>query len=162
MKVRILIVTALLVAAPLSQALADKNIGCGWGTMLWKGQRGLAPKVLGATTNGTSGNQTFGITTGTGGCSQEGAITADARLNMFASSNIDRLARDMAVGQGETLDTLAFLMGIDDTDRPVFYGMTKAHFGEIFATSEVTAGQMLENIARLMADDAELSKYVNL
>ena len=80
----------------LEQGMTALDIGCGLGTQLWAGNEGLVPKVLGATTNGTFGNQTFGITTGTLGCSQEGVITADARLRMFAGANLDNLARDMA------------------------------------------------------------------
>ena len=162
MRMRSLFVTALLVAAPLSQAMADKDIGCGFGTQLWRGQRGVAPKVLGATTNGTSGNQTFGISSGTLGCANDGVVTADARLNMFASSNMDRLARDMAVGRGESLETLAHLMRVEDADKPAFYGLTKSHFSDIFASNDVTAGQMLGNITGLMAANAQLSKYVSL
>ncbi len=50
------------------RGLADSDIGCGLGTMVFDGQQGKVYKVLGATTNGTSGNQTFGITFGTLGC----------------------------------------------------------------------------------------------
>ena len=75
-----ILIVAVLLLVPAAFATADDDIGCGLGTQLWAGNEGLAPKVLAATTNGTSGNQTFGITTGTLGCSQEGVITADARL----------------------------------------------------------------------------------
>jgi len=91
-----IVLAAVLVAATAGFAAADSDIGCGLGTQLWEGEKGLVPKVLGATTNGTFGNQTFGITTGTLGCSSEGVITADARLRMFAGANLDNLARDMA------------------------------------------------------------------
>ena len=57
-----------------SVAIADQDIGCGLGTMVFAGQSGPIFKVLGATTNGTFGNQTFGITTGTQGCQTNGAI----------------------------------------------------------------------------------------
>ncbi len=57
--------TLSMVMFPAAQALADQDIGCGLGTMIFEGKSGLAPKVLGATTNGISGNQSFGITFGT-------------------------------------------------------------------------------------------------
>jgi hypothetical protein len=140
-------------------ASADDNIGCGLGTQVWEGSEGLAPKVLGATTNGTFGNQTFGITTGTLGCKAEGVITADARLQMFASANLDNLARDMARGNGETLATFAHLMEIDEADQPVFYAFTRQHFAEIFARSDMTAGDMLVTLDQLLATDPKLSVY---
>ena len=48
----------------------DTDIGCGPGTKIWDGQTGVAPKALGATTNGSFGLQTFGITFGTLGCNR--------------------------------------------------------------------------------------------
>ena len=56
-----LFAAALMIAAG-SSAMAQNNVGCGWGSAVFNGQRGVAPQVLAATTNGTSGNQTFGIT----------------------------------------------------------------------------------------------------
>jgi hypothetical protein len=55
-----LIAGAMLLGA---STLAFAQPGCGVGAMIWKGQPGIAPHVLAATTNGTFGNQTFGMTT---------------------------------------------------------------------------------------------------
>ena len=154
----ILAAAALLFVAPA--AMADDDIGCGLGTEIWAGNSGLVPKVLGATTNGTFGNQTFGITTGTLGCESGGVITADARLRMFAGANLDNLARDMARGDGETLDAFAHLMSIDEADRQHFFRFTQSHFGDIFSGDAVTAADMLSSLQRLMAADAKLSSYV--
>jgi hypothetical protein len=154
---RIVLVAVIIVAATVRFAAADSDIGCGLGTQLWEGEKGLVPKVLGATTNGTFGNQTFGITTGTLGCSSEGVITADARLRMFAGANLDNLARDMAQGQGETLDAFGRLMNVQDADKAHFNQFTKAHFGELFADSDATAGEMIASLNRLLAQDPPLS-----
>ena len=60
---KLLAVAALAATLPLSNvAMADADIGCGLGTMVFDGKSGKVFKILGATTNGTSGNQTFGIT----------------------------------------------------------------------------------------------------
>jgi hypothetical protein len=158
-----IILLALLLVVPAGAAFADPDIGCGLGTQLWAGNKGLAPKVLGATTNGSFGNQTFGITFNTIGCHSTGAVTAEARLNMFAGANLDRLARDMANGQGETLDTLAQLMNIPASDRPVFSEFTRAHFSEIFAgEGEVTAADVLTSLRGLMAQDQRLAGYAEI
>ena len=103
-------ILAIALLATTSSAFADNDVGCGLGTMVWAGQSGVAPKILAATTNGTSGNQTFGITSGTLGCQADGVITSKARLSMFMGTNSERLARDMSVGQGEALNVLADLM----------------------------------------------------
>ena len=61
-----------------AMAAGENNIGsCGWGAKLFDGQQGVAPQVLGATTNGTFGNQTFAITSGTSGCTQDGAVKSN-------------------------------------------------------------------------------------
>jgi len=151
---------AMGVIASAGVALADQDIGCGWGTMLWQGQEGVPQKVMGATTNGTLGSQTFGISSQTAGCHRTGIIRADARTTMFAGANMDRLSHDMAAGQGETLDTLALLLGIEDADKPAFFQMTKDNFAGIFSADRITAGQMLGNIAHVMATDPQLAKYV--
>ena len=97
-------ILAIALLATTSSAFADNDVGCGLGTMVWAGQSGVAPKILAATTNGTSGNQTFGITSGTLGCQADGVITSKARLSMFMGTNSERLARDMSAGHGESLD----------------------------------------------------------
>jgi hypothetical protein len=154
-----IVLAAVIVAATAGFAAADDDIGCGLGTQLWEGEKGLAPKVLGATTNGTVGNQTFGITTGTLGCSSEGVITANARLRMFAGANLDNLARDMAYGQGETLDAFATLMRVSDDDKPEFFRFARSNFSALFSDDDATAGELIDNLNRLLAQDPALSGY---
>ncbi len=154
------LLAAAVIASTSTFAMADQDVGCGVGTILWAGQSGLVPKVLAATTNGTLGNQTFGISTGTLGCQQNGVITSRVRLSMYTGSNIERLARDMSVGQGESLNVLADLMGISEEDRPVFFQATRDNFGQIFAPSNVTAGQVLDSLQAVMTNNEQLAGYV--
>ncbi|HQV42379.1 MAG: DUF3015 family protein [Moraxellaceae bacterium] len=148
-----------LLATTANVATADQDIGCGLGSMVMAGQSGPVFKVLGATTNGTSGNQTFGITTGTLGCQSSGAVTSRARLGMFTGSNLDRLARDMSVGQGETLNVLADLMGVKNADKDHFFQATRTNFGKIFAPENETAGAILAALEEVMANDNVLATY---
>jgi len=157
-----LVLAAVGILASSGVAMAgDPDVGCGWGTMAFKGQTGVAPKVLAATTNGSTGSQTFGISSGTAGCKRSGAIQADARLNMYAGANIDKLASDMAQGQGESLDTLATLLGVSDGDKPALFSLTKQNFGALFPSEQVTAGELLGTLSTLMATDQQLAKYVS-
>ena len=157
-----LLLAVLLTVVPAGASFADPDIGCGPGTQIWHGSKGVLPKVLGATTNGSFGMQTFGITFGTLGCHQGGTVTADARVQMFASANLDRLARDMAAGQGETLDAFAQLLGIRDGDRPAFFAFTQAHFADLFGSDEVTSTEMLGSLERLMASDSRFATYTKI
>jgi len=150
---------AMLLLLPVSAQAADDNIGCGLGSQLWDGSEGLPAHILGATTNGLVGNQTFGLSTGTLGCDAGGTVTASARTRMFASANFDQLARDMAHGEGEALTTLAHLLGVAEGDRAVFYSFTRRHFGELYGSDGVTAGDLLVQLDALMARDATLSRY---
>lgn len=154
------ILAAALLAGMSSVAMADGDVGCGAGTILWAGQSGVIPKILAATTNGSFGNQTFGITTGTLGCQAGGVISSRVRLSMYTGSNIEKLARDMSVGQGESLNVLADLMGVQSQDKPAFFQATRSHFGEIFAPQNQTAGQVLNSLQDVMARDAQLAGYV--
>lgn len=72
-----IVVAALVTLAAASSMAAQNNVGsCGWGSKVFEGKSGIAPQVLAVTTNGTSGNQTFGITFGTSGCTQDGVVSS--------------------------------------------------------------------------------------
>ena len=57
----------------------DTGPGCGLGKLAWADyahQKNIAPQVLMATTNGTFGSGTFGISSGTSGCTNDGKVMA--------------------------------------------------------------------------------------
>ncbi len=98
-----------------SNAQAVDSTGCGLGSMAWRGQSGIAPQVLAATTNGLFGTQTFGITFGTSGCDPNGRITGGTgRMALaFMENNMEQYAMDAAAGRGETIETLAGILNMD-------------------------------------------------
>ncbi|ALA60931.1 DUF3015 domain-containing protein [Nitrospira moscoviensis] len=117
----------------------DTGPGCGLGKLAWsdyKGQKEIAPQVLMATTNGTFGSQTFGISSGTSGCTNDGKIMAEHKTTVFASLNLDALSAEMAQGQGEHLASLASLMGVPAENHAAFFAMTQERY-----TSLVKAGE---------------------
>ena len=87
--------------------------GCGLGSLLFGDQPGLV-QVLAATTNGTFGNQTFGISTGTLYCGDSAFGTKGASL--FIEANKEALAKDVSRGSGETIATLSHLAGCKDAE----------------------------------------------
>lgn len=128
---------------------AVQNVGCGLGTLLW-GERmnnATAPQVLAATTNGTFGTQTFGISSGTSECRQPDRIVSNDRLMEFTVANMDTLARDIAAGQGESLDTLAELMEIPADRRSAFNANLQGNFSSIFANGEEDAAAFIDRVA---------------
>src|SRR5512143_770067 len=88
-----------------SAGQARMNTGCGLGTMLFQNNADNATilQSLQATTNATFGNQTFGITSGTSECTQPSKFAKNDRLNEFIGANMDNLAKETALGKGETL-----------------------------------------------------------
>ena len=155
-----LAVVALLAAIPVGAMAAQDNIGsCGWGSKLFDGQRGVAPQVLGATTNGTSGNQTFGISSGTSGCTQDGVVKSTWKTAMFIDGNKPKLARDMSTGSGESLESLAKLIGIQDKDKAAFFHATKENFARIFPSENPTTDQVVASLKQVLAADGQLAQY---
>jgi len=140
-----------LLAAPAVAGQAASNTGCGLGTVLWGSESdgSVISQSLQATTNGTFGNQTFGITSGTLGCDQPANIIKNDRLLAFTADNLDLLARDIAAGRGETLDTVAELMEVPAAERPTFNSTLQGNFDRIFVTGTETAGVVLDRIAVL-------------
>ena len=153
---KVLVAGLLTLSTPF--AAYANSAGCGLGSTLFDGQSGIAPNVLAVTTNGISGNQTFGITTGTLGCNQNDTVTAAA--DSFINSNMERVARDMSTGNGETMDTLAALMGIEDADKETFFQVSQHNFTTIYSRDDVTSSEVLAALRAVMLSDKSLAKYV--
>ncbi|MCM2265814.1 MAG: DUF3015 domain-containing protein [Desulfuromonadales bacterium] len=149
MKKLLIVMLLLAVAAPALAGQGASNTGCGLGTVLWGNESdgSVISQSLQATTNGTFGNQTFGITSGTLGCDQPANLVKNDRLLAFTADNLDLLARDIASGQGETLATVAELLDVPSADQPAFNTALQANFDKIFVTGTETAGVVLDRIA---------------
>ncbi|PIK14766.1 DUF3015 family protein [Halobacteriovorax sp. JY17] len=83
--------------------------GCGLGSTLFTDGSSLMHQVLGATTNGSSGNATFGMTSGTSNCELDG-MGGQANA-VFIKANKVALSNDIARGQGATLASLSRMYG---------------------------------------------------
>lgn len=121
-----------------SNAQAVDSTGCGLGSMAWRGQSGIAPQVLAATTNGLFFTQTFGITFGTSGCDPNGRVSGGTgrMVLAFMENNMEQYAMDAAAGRGETIDTLA---GILNVDSEKLGQISKQNFASLFPNSNVDA-----------------------
>lgn len=157
---KLVAVTALAALFPAIAIAQQNNIGsCGWGSKVFDGQSGLAPQVLGATTNGTFGNQTFGITSGTSGCTQDGAVRSSWKTAMFIDGNKETLARDMSVGSGEALDSLAHLLGVEAADRAAFNRIARDNMQRIFPRDNAETEQVVAALREVLMSDAKLARY---
>ncbi len=133
-------------AIPVMAETVKDNVGCGIGTMIFQDSRpSVLAHILAATTNGILGNQTFGISSGTLGCKQPPRWVSN-ELNTFVAANMDSLAKDIANGKGESLDTLAELMKVPAEKRADFNLKLHSNFERIFPSSTVQSADVLNNI----------------
>lgn len=158
-----LVIIALVMAFPVGvmaagAAAPDASGGCGVGSKLFENQRGVAPQVLAMTTNGIA-QQTFAVSSGTSGCSQDGVVKSNWKTSMFIDGNKTKLARDMSMGSGEALESLAKLIGIQDQHKAAFFQATKDNFARIFASDNVTTDQVVASLKQVLASDSELAPY---
>ena len=154
------IITGLVLLSASSVAMADAPGGpnCGWGNMLMEGQSGAGPHFMASTTNGTSGNATFGMTTGTNGCSTSGTLTYGG--SAMVGSIMGEFSEDVARGEGDAMDTVAVVYGIEKQDRATFAKVMHENFATIFPTEDVTAADMIASIEEVMKADSTLAKYI--
>jgi hypothetical protein len=136
------------------------SAGCGVGTILFEGQKGPVPQILAVTTNGSFGNQTFGITSGTLGCERDAVVRSPTKVRMLMISSLDSLATDVARGQGETLESLAALMAVEPDHRARFFAALQGGFGRIFPSENVTVDEVIVSMNAVFAEDQVLQRYV--
>ena len=148
-----LIAGAILLGA---SSMAFAQPGCGVGAMIWKGQSGVVPHVLGATTNGMA-SQTVSMTLGLAGCNTNESVQSMA---MLIDARGSAIAAEMSRGEGENLEAMAVALGVDTVDRPKFYSILKANFATIFPDADTTSGEAVDAIVALLEQDQALSKYV--
>jgi len=140
----------IVAAAAPARADAYGAAGCGLGSIVIGNKPGFM-QVLAATTNGTSGSQTFGITSGTSNCADTGGGAKSAQN--FVETNREALAKDIARGQGETIASLSALAGCQGA-----VGTTlQADFGKIFTKASLTDKHVSSNVVDVLKAHGELS-----
>ncbi len=127
------------------------NAGCGLGSMLFTPANGFT-QVFAATTNGSSGTQTFGISSGSSNC--DGAGYQPGSTAAFIQTNRSALAKDIARGKGPTVSGLAELAGCRDT-RAVGRTLRK-NFKSIFQGAEAADQQVSDSMIQVLKSDSSL------
>jgi hypothetical protein len=133
------------------------DAGCGLGAIIFGSEQG-AVQVLSATTNGFLGNQTFGITTGTSNCNPAGLVKLEKEREEFAMKNYPTLVKEMAMGKGENLDTLAGLYGCSQESHADFGTLVQENFGDIVKSDSTNSQEMLSSLDSEIAGNTVLSK----
>ncbi len=144
MKKLLMTVAAATLVASSAFAGGNSNTGCGLGSMIIPNQDTVATQILAATTNGTSGNQTFGITSGSLNCTKPMKLVMNDQAQKFVADNMDSIAVEVAAGQGENLDTLLSLINVED--KAAAAATLKANFSTIYSSADVTSAQVVDGI----------------
>ena len=149
--VTFLAVTVLAGGTAMAAGTIRDNCGCGLGTMALGDQEPTVISQVAATfLNGLCGNQTFGITSGTLECEPHAGFASNKRMQEYVADNMDRLALDMAAGQGASLEALADLMEVPSTERANVFASLQSRFGDVFTSSEVTSTEVVSNIEKVL------------
>ena len=128
------------------------SAGCGLGSIFFGSKPGFV-QVLAATTNGSSANQTFGITSGTSNCDTAPGGTASAKV--FIVANRQALSKDIARGSGETISNLSGLAGCSN---PTAVGTTlQKNFKTIFPQASVSDDAVSDSIISTLQNDKSLA-----
>ena len=146
MNKKVLAVTAAVLVGTSASMFAD-NIGPGLGRVLLKGKSGKLWEFVGTTLNGLGGNGMFAITFGTSGY-EKGAEIALVDTNNFIAENMDQLANDIAMGDGEYLDVLSDMLAV--SDKAAFKNTLQANFNDIYSSSDVTSEEVSAKIYALV------------
>lgn len=153
-----LLASALLVSTS-AFATAPGSDTCGWGNMLFEGQSGLPSHVLAMTTNGSTGNNTIGMTFGTNGCSVSGTLTYGGKGMVDISMIMDEFSEDVARGDGEAITAMAVSLGVAEQDRALFKATLHENFSVMFPSEDATAEHVVETMFTVMKNDKTLAKY---
>jgi hypothetical protein len=144
---------ALLSSSLVSAAPNYGPAGCGLGSLIFEPDSGFT-QIFAATTNGTFGNQTFGITTGTSNC-EPGAIAGSKSTETFVAANRGAVAKDIARGSGETIDSVSRLAGCKDA-REVGR-VLQQNFSSILPEASTSDADVAAGVVRVLQNEKQLA-----
>ncbi len=140
--VSILTATAYAETKPATGNRGYGQAGCGLGSLVFGSQKGPV-QILAATLNFTGVN-TFAMTSGTSNC--KAVFGRDA--TDFIDANRMTLAKEMARGEGETLDSLATIYNCENSSA--VSAVLKSNYQEIFSNPEKHSAAINESIINVL------------
>ena len=132
--------------------------GCGLGAQIFKdGPKTMLHQSMAATTN-VAFSQTFAITTGSWGCTNNGKFVSIEHATLFANVNFDNLSQEMAQGGGEHLASLATLLGVPVEQQPEFFALTQEKYPSLMQAGKESPAAMIKTLDDAMAAHPVLVK----
>jgi hypothetical protein len=146
MKKVLISIVAIAALSTAGFASVNSETGCGLGSQIIHDDSSAVMLALQATTNNTLGNQTFGITSGTSGC-KKSKLVMNERAAEFVASNMDQLSREIAIGHGESVSTLAELLNVQD--KAAFASALQANYNAIYTSEKADMSTVLDNVSTI-------------
>jgi Protein of unknown function (DUF3015) len=134
------------------------SAGCGLGSLIFK-EEIWWKQVLAATTNGSSANQTFGITSGTSNCAP-GVSAKFQRQKDYIAANLSSLQREVPQGSGDTVKGFASVLGCPTSSYPDFGVYTQSNYNAIFNSNDPSA--IVINVKSQLQKNVNLSKTCDI
>lgn len=143
--------TASVSAKPYGMA------GCGLGAVVFGNQPGKV-QIVAAILNNLISPQTSAITSGTSNCHEDGILKAEAEQQIYVEMNLDGIKAEMAMGKGEKLNSLAYLMGCSKDSTPVFGNTARTNFDKIIVAHDENSAEWVHyRLKEVISSDKELS-----
>lgn len=133
--------------------------GCGFGGMLIKENK-ILPQI-GAWFLNWIGIQTFAITSGTSECGGIKGTMAQKDQEQFVNNNYDSLAKEMAMGEGEGLNTLSDLLGCPAEKRESFASYAKQNYPSLFKEETTAPAEMLTALKKGLSSEPVFASSCN-
>ncbi len=133
-------------SSPIRNTMGASNhrmAGCGLGSIAIEDSSKWS-QVGAAFLNGT-GVQTFGITFGTSNCTEDGLAQASREKDAFVEANYADLRRDLTVGSGDYLSSLASLYGCRGEQGVQFNRALRKHSDAVINSSAATASSVIDS-----------------
>lgn len=138
----------------LNAFAAAGSAGCGLGSLIFSSNKWYA-QIFAATTNGSFGTQTFGITSGTSNCAA-GLFGDIQKQKDYVAANLSSLQREAAQGSGDSINGLASVLGCSASNYDEFGAYTQAHYGLVFNSN--TSDAVLDNVKAQVLQNSSLAK----
>ena len=132
-------------------ATVAQDCGCGLGKVAIGEKVGLGWNLLGTFLNGISGNQTFGMTSGTSECGQTRNLVINQRIESFVADNMDNLAVDIASGGGESLTALSEIAQVPPELRAPLASTLQARFDTLYPDPQVSHTHVADTLQAIIA-----------
>jgi hypothetical protein len=151
-------VLVALALTPMA-SFAGKNhpmAGCGLLYMAGLRENKPGPQIVASIFNASMGTQTFGITSGTSGCTEEGLVAMSVETEVYAAANFKDLQREIVAGGGEFLVGFADLLGVRADKRPELFQILQEKYTSLFPSSESGSLEMLNALKQELAQRPDL------